>query len=121
MLSLLLVNLVLGFLIWLCSPLDMLTAMLCAVPGGMSDTPIIAADLGADFSQLPAPVKGEHRTVVFSGHIMGNAFRIFRPLPGKKREHHLLRRVVIPLRRPGKITGLKIEPHAGFLAIPSLR
>ena len=52
LLSLLLVNLVLGFLIWLCSPLDMLTAMLCAVPGGMSDTPIIAADLGADAGKV---------------------------------------------------------------------
>lgn len=50
--SLLAVNLVLGLLIWQCSPLDMLTALLCAVPGGMSDTPIIAADLGADASKV---------------------------------------------------------------------
>ena len=44
----LVLNLILGFLIYLCSPLDLLTALMCAVPGGMSDTPIIAADLGAD-------------------------------------------------------------------------
>lgn len=41
-------NLLLGFLIWWCSPMDLLTSLMCAVPGGMSDTPIIAADLGAD-------------------------------------------------------------------------
>lgn len=46
--SVLLLNLLLGVLIWLCGPMDLLTALLCAVPGGMSDTPVIAADLGAD-------------------------------------------------------------------------
>jgi len=50
--SLLLCNLLLGTLIWLCSPLDLLTAMLSAVPGGMSDTPIIAADMGADAGKV---------------------------------------------------------------------
>lgn len=46
--AVLVLNLLLGFLIWLCGGMDLLTALLCAVPGGMSDTPIIAADLGAD-------------------------------------------------------------------------
>ena len=41
-------NLILGVLIWLVSPMDLLTSLMCAVPGGMSDTPMIAADLGAD-------------------------------------------------------------------------
>lgn len=50
--SLLAVNLTLGLLIWLCSPMDMLTSLMCAVPGGMSDTPIIAADLGADAGKV---------------------------------------------------------------------
>lgn len=50
--SLLTVNLLLGLLIWRCSPLDPLTAMLSAVPGGMSDTPIIAADMGADAGKV---------------------------------------------------------------------
>lgn len=50
--SLLTVDLLLGALIWLCSPLDLLTAMLSAVPGGMSDTPIIAADMGADAGKV---------------------------------------------------------------------
>ncbi len=50
--SLLMCNLLLGFLIWRCSPLDLLTALLAAVPGGMSDTPIIAADMGADAGKV---------------------------------------------------------------------
>lgn len=50
--SLLTCNLLLGALICLCSPLDLLTAMLSAVPGGMSDTPIIAADMGADAGKV---------------------------------------------------------------------
>lgn len=50
--SLLICNLLLGFLIWRCSPLDLLTALLAAVPGGMSDTPIIAADMGADAGKV---------------------------------------------------------------------
>lgn len=50
--SLLAVDLLLGTLIHLCSPLDLLTAMLSAVPGGMSDTPIIAADMGADAGKV---------------------------------------------------------------------
>lgn len=37
--SLLFVNLLLGVLICYCSPLGLLSSMLCAVPGGMSDVP----------------------------------------------------------------------------------
>ena len=51
-LSLLTVNLLLGFLITLCSPLDLLTALLATMPGGMSDAPIMAADMGADASKV---------------------------------------------------------------------
>ncbi len=45
---LLVLNLGAGFLIWLVSPLDLLTSLMSVVPGGISDTPIIAADMGAD-------------------------------------------------------------------------
>ncbi|MDR2632733.1 MAG: AbrB family transcriptional regulator [Treponema sp.] len=41
-------NLAAGFLIHMVSPVDLLTALLCAVPGGVTDIPIIAADMGAD-------------------------------------------------------------------------
>lgn len=30
------------------SPLDLRTSLMCAVPGGINDTPIVAADMGAD-------------------------------------------------------------------------
>lgn len=48
MLFFLLANLLAGFLIWRTGACDLMTALLCCVPGGMSDTPLIAADLGAD-------------------------------------------------------------------------
>jgi membrane AbrB-like protein len=41
-------NLVAGFVIHAISPLDWATAFMSAVPGGVSDTPIIASDMGAD-------------------------------------------------------------------------
>lgn len=46
--SMLAVNIVMGFVIHGLSGEDYLTSFLCAVPGGMSDTPIIAADMGAN-------------------------------------------------------------------------
>ena len=44
----LIANLLAGFLIWKTGACDLMTALLCCVPGGMSDTPLIAADLGGD-------------------------------------------------------------------------
>jgi membrane AbrB-like protein len=46
--ALLVLNLAAGFLIYLFSPLDLATSLMSAVPGGVSDIPIIAADMGAD-------------------------------------------------------------------------
>lgn len=37
-----------GLLIWKMTNLDFLTAMLSTMPGGMTDTPLIAAEMGAD-------------------------------------------------------------------------
>ena len=48
--NLVLLNIILGFLIWWSGPMDLKTALFCAVPGGMSDIPIIASDMGADTS-----------------------------------------------------------------------
>lgn len=48
----LIMNIALGFFIYLLSPLDFMTAMFGAVPGGMSDVPLIAADMGADASKV---------------------------------------------------------------------
>ncbi|MDR1586929.1 MAG: AbrB family transcriptional regulator [Treponema sp.] len=41
-------NLSVGFLIHLIGPIDLITALMCVIPGGVTDTPIIAADMGAD-------------------------------------------------------------------------
>ena len=44
----LILNLSAGFLIHMVSPLDLVTSLMSVVPGGISDTPIIAVDMGAD-------------------------------------------------------------------------
>jgi membrane AbrB-like protein len=41
-----------GALIHLVSPLDWTTALLCVIPGGVTDTPIVAADMGADVPKV---------------------------------------------------------------------
>lgn len=46
--SFLMLNLITGFVIFLISPLDLVTSLMSTVPGGISDTPIIAAGMGAD-------------------------------------------------------------------------
>ena len=46
--SMLILNISLGFLIYMISPLDLITSLMSCVPGGMSDIPIISADMGAD-------------------------------------------------------------------------
>ena len=53
MASLVVVNILAGTLVYKLSPLDHLTAFMCCVPGGMGDTPLIAAELGA---QMPPVV-----------------------------------------------------------------
>jgi membrane AbrB-like protein len=44
----LILNVAAGFLMYALSPLDLATALMSAVPGGVNETPIIAADMGAD-------------------------------------------------------------------------
>ena len=51
--SLAAVNLTAGMLVYKFGPLDLLTSYMCCVPGGMGDTPLIAAELGA---QMPPVV-----------------------------------------------------------------
>ena len=48
LLNLIVINIVLGILIWKISDLDLLTSLMSVVPGGMSDIPLIAADMGAN-------------------------------------------------------------------------
>jgi membrane AbrB-like protein len=48
----LLLNMAVGFIIHAISPMDLLTSLLCAMPGGLTDTPLIAMDLGADVPKV---------------------------------------------------------------------
>ena len=48
------VNMVMGFLTYLLTPLDLITSLMSCVPGGMTDIPIISADLGADSAKVAA-------------------------------------------------------------------
>lgn len=41
-------DLIIGVLIHAATPLDWVTALMCGIPGGITDIPIIAADMGAD-------------------------------------------------------------------------
>jgi len=47
-------NILSGFVIYYTSPLDLMTSFMSAVPGGMSDVPIISGELGANMSQVAA-------------------------------------------------------------------
>lgn len=48
--SLLALNLAMAAVFYRTTDLDLLTCLFCAAPGGMSDTPLIAMDMGADSS-----------------------------------------------------------------------
>ena len=50
--GMLFLNIISGFLIYFTSPLDLITSLMCAVPGGISDIPIISAEMGADSSKV---------------------------------------------------------------------
>jgi membrane AbrB-like protein len=48
LLSFFILNFTAGALIHSTSPLDLITSLMCVIPGGVTDTPIVAADMGAD-------------------------------------------------------------------------
>lgn len=50
--GLLSLNILSGFLIHTLSGMDLLTAFMCTTPGGISDMPIVAAEMGADASKV---------------------------------------------------------------------
>ena len=55
MVSYLILNLICGSLIYSITPgISLLTALMCCLPGGMTDIPIIAADMGADVTKVAA-------------------------------------------------------------------
>ncbi len=52
--GMLILNIISGFLIYYTSFLDLTTSLMCAVPGGISDIPIISEEMGADSSKVTA-------------------------------------------------------------------
>ncbi|MDY5611855.1 AbrB family transcriptional regulator [Dysosmobacter sp.] len=50
--SLLVVNMAIGFLLCLTGYSDLLTCLVCAIPGGIAETTLIASDFGADPSKV---------------------------------------------------------------------
>lgn len=52
MLGMLITNLIVGFIVYFISPLDLITSLMSCVPGGMTEIPLISADLGADIANV---------------------------------------------------------------------
>lgn len=52
LLGLFVTNFIAGIIIHMISPMDLLSSFLSAIPGGISDTPLIAADMGADATKV---------------------------------------------------------------------
>lgn len=77
-----LINIISGLLIHWFSSLDLITALMSSVPGGLSDIPIIAADMGADPSKVLA--------MQFVRFLMGIALfpSLIARLPDEKHEGH---------------------------------
>ena len=50
--ALLILNISVGFIIYYISPMDLVTSLMCAIPGGMSDIPIISEEMGADSAKV---------------------------------------------------------------------
>jgi len=46
------VNLGIGFLLRAITPYDLLTCLMCTIPGGLADVPLIAAEMGADLAPV---------------------------------------------------------------------
>lgn len=52
LIGMLCINIISGFLIYYLSPLDLPTSFMCAVPGGISNIPLISDEMGADSSKV---------------------------------------------------------------------
>ena len=50
--GMLLTNISVGFIVYFISPLDLITSLMSCVPGGMSEIPMISADMGADMPKV---------------------------------------------------------------------
>lgn len=54
LLGLIFLNIFMGFIIYYISPLDLVTSFMSAIPGGISDIPIISEEMGADSAKVAA-------------------------------------------------------------------
>ncbi|SHI96466.1 AbrB family transcriptional regulator [Lutispora thermophila] len=52
MLGMLMTNILTGFIVYFISPMDLITSLMSCVPGGMTEIPIISADMGADMAKV---------------------------------------------------------------------
>ena len=87
MTAMLVLNLVVGFIIYKMTNLNLLTSLLCAVPGGVGVLPLIAEDMGADAPSVAV--------MQFARMVVGVGFfpsfilwvdRMQKPLPGDAAE-----------------------------------
>ena len=95
--------------------IDLLRRAVQFFGGKAGDTIIISGrteDQNTEICQLFPPVKGKYCRIVLPAHVPGEgSIRVFWFFPWKQREHHLFGGVVIPLRGPREIGGLKIQLH----------
>ena len=52
LIALLILNISVGLIIYYISPMDLVTSLMCSIPGGMSDIPIISEEMGADSGKV---------------------------------------------------------------------
>ncbi len=81
--SMFVLNMVMGVVIHTLSGVDWLTSFFCAVPGGMSDVPIIAADMGANAGDVA--VAQFMRLVAGIGIFPSIIMRVTRDEPAEER------------------------------------
>lgn len=113
--GLLVINIVAGLLIFLTGPIDLMTALMSCTPGGISDIPMIAADLGADTSKVTL--------MQFVRFMMGIALfpsliRIITKDDQKEKETVLTRKKVEPSLMPTLLT-LAVAAFSGWLGMIS--
>ena len=52
MVTFLILNIIIGLIVYMITPMDMITSLLCVMAGGVADTPLIAMDMNADAAKV---------------------------------------------------------------------
>ncbi len=119
--SLCVVNLVSGFLSWSVSPYDLLTMLMCTIPGGISDVSLIAADMGADM--LPVVITHFCRIVTGIGIfplLIARICREERTAPENGREQDVPRNEQAPAGKAEKKRGPSLTTAAVTLGLATV-